>query len=872
MISKFFQTMKWALAMLTAMVSVDAYAQTIGCQPYTTSVTPNGVVVVTAQNLDANSNVPNGYNLAIMYSGALQSAVTLTCNSLNFSPMLGQAQVPMTLALLNPNGQVVDTCSTTVYIFDTSGVCGGSTSGCTPMDTVIVDASDCNTCNGEYTFYLMDGAGNICNAGPYTSTVNGVSTTSNIAVFSASGLCAGTYTVNIVDGNGYQYTHTIVIGCNGGGGGNPTVTCNSTLTLDLAPNGYVMLSAQDIVTSSNNAGYLYLSSSNSASGWNGVITFGCNDIGTHTVVAYAGGSSPNTLAAACSTQVTITDTTNVCGGQGGNVNFMDSLANSSDCNTCDGEALVTGFLDANGNYVAVNTVIWMDGVTGNFRNDLCPFTPYTYTAFDANQNAYTHTVMVGCNGGGTPSGACIDTTLIDSMAFVTCPTIYAPVCGCNGITYSNDCEAQSNGVTSWTSGPCNNSGTGNLFINVSTGNTGCDPNACTGYAMLTVSGINGALAGPCSYFWDNGGTGAVQQGLCAGVYTVDVIEANTGNWQLVTVIIGTNQGCVWPGDTDDNTAVNNFDILPIALAYGESGPARPNATLGWYSQASPDWNTANPIANMPNYKHIDCNGDGLIDLNDIDGVSQNYGQSYYRSSSSMPFGAPLYVSSGTANEGDRIGLPIILGDATNIAQDVYGLAFTIHYDPTMVVASSIDIDFANSWLGSDLLTFVKDFPALGLVEVAVARKDRQNITNFGEIGVLNLTISDDILRTSATETMPISISTVRIINNANTKQGASVQTGVVTIELTSSIDDVVADDFKVNVFPNPAREVLNISTENTWIEDLELRTVTGQLVEQQLNVAANAATVNVANLPSGVYFVSVKTDKGMSRQRIVVNR
>jgi len=50
------------------------------------------------------------------------------------------------------------------------------------------------------------------------------------------------------------------------------------------------------------------------------------------------------------------------------------------------------------------------------------------------------------------NGVCIDSTLINDS--LMCYEIYAPVCGCDGITYPNDCYAGRLGVISYVDGEC----------------------------------------------------------------------------------------------------------------------------------------------------------------------------------------------------------------------------------------------------------------------------------------------------------------------------------------------------------------------------------------------------------------------------------
>jgi hypothetical protein len=59
-------------------------------------------------------------------------------------------------------------------------------------------------------------------------------------------------------------------------------------------------------------------------------------------------------------------------------------------------------------------------------------------------------LVAGCARQDTVTPACTEQPN-DGRA---CLKIYNPVCGCNTKTYSNACEAESFGITTYTSGEC----------------------------------------------------------------------------------------------------------------------------------------------------------------------------------------------------------------------------------------------------------------------------------------------------------------------------------------------------------------------------------------------------------------------------------
>lgn len=367
-----------------------------------------------------------------------------------------------------------------------------------------------------------------------------------------------------------------------------------------------------------------------------------------------------------------------------------------------------------------------------------------------------------------------------------------------------------------------------------------------------------------------------------------VIEMVNASSQILPVttnsgwisILGENDKVVWPGDTDNNGLVDHFDLLNIGLAYGTLGYPRPNASLNWEAQFGAPWSDATPNTQI-DYRHIDTDGNGAVTANDTLALALNYrrfnefwnGEDGFTEREDLPesartVGTPLFVETYPVAEGSMPVFDVMLGDEANTNNTVYGLAFSIDYDPLAIVPGSIKMSFSDSWMGQegdDMLTFYRVDTQNHKVHVAMTRTDGTDITGSGPIAQLLVTIEDVIFRSNNYE-IPISIEKARLITSREEIVSVVEQSSTITVETTTNTLDAALDR-QLKVYPVPAKDILFLNTPQLRIENIELYDLEGRLL-QSWKGHPNQLPLN--HLAQGTYALRLITDQGVAVRRVVI--
>jgi hypothetical protein len=324
---------------------------------------------------------------------------------------------------------------------------------------------------------------------------------------------------------------------------------------------------------------------------------------------------------------------------------------------------------------------------------------------------------------------------------------------------------------------------------------------------------------------------------------------------------------MWPGDADRNGVVNHLDLLPLGLAYGKVGPRRYSDAINWQEVAMYDWKQK-LVGTNQDLKYVDMDGSGMIEANDVQVMAQNFGKKSSASLAQSPEPTPtsgiyLGMNNRSISSGQLSTLPLVLGKNNDPAQSAYGLAFSIRYDPKQISADKIQFTLRNSWLGHpvfDLIQYQRNDPVAGVLYVAISRINQAGKTGFGEIGTLS------VQGFQGGQVAIISLENVRLIDEQGRAIPIKTEASYLSISGTTPTEEP-AWAKKLHLFPNPAKDFLQVDLPGTKIERLEFYDYSGKRLK---SVTQPNGAIPVSDLPRGACLLRIITPEGPAQRQVLL--
>ncbi len=484
--------------------------------------------------------------------------------------------------------------------------------------------------------------------------------------------------------------------------------------------------------------------------------------------------------------------------------------------------------------------------------------------------------------------SCIDSSLVDIS--MECPGIEEPVCGCNGITYTNACQAENwHGLASWTAGACPQSCEASFFFSYQSENTALLYNTSMAYdsAEWRFAGETSPATGDgrtlirtfetdtnyvCLRIWNEEGC---EDELCLQIYPGAPEE-------MCNVT-----DCVWPGDANGNRRANIYDLLNIGLGFNTAGPQRPffpdeEDPTAWLPNYCPDW--AN-WAGVVNFKHLDCDGSGLVDEQDVEAIRRNYAPEPNFLSTPVAQAPPVYLEFESTepiiydDNTDTIVFyaNLLIGNEAYPADGLHGLALQLNYPEELAAQGSIVVEYNNnSFFGpaAEILSLSRAH-GNGELGIAFSQKNTNGATGFGPIARLRFIVESDIIdgRPEPETHFEIDVEGVLLYDKNGEVMEYSTKgpAKIALIKDTTAGGNEASRPVGIRLFPNPASSLVQIQLTGIEPEQAVLINSLGQKVWNSSGPGPSLQ-IDVSGLQDGLYILQLQTEKGIFAKQLVVNR
>jgi hypothetical protein len=397
----------------------------------------------------------------------------------------------------------------------------------------------------------------------------------------------------------------------------------------------------------------------------------------------------------------------------------------------------------------------------------------------------------------------------------------------------------------------------------------------TGAASVCL-GTSASLsaAGATNYTWSTGVTTSTLNVLPTSttVYSVTGHNGLCFGYSTTTVTVDNTCSDVWPGDANSDGIANNLDILELGLHSGSTGPARTFTGTSWIPHFANNW--SGNISTGKNKCHADCNGDGVIDGFDKGAVAFNFNQTHtFKPIETLAPDMYIVPDQSNVSSGTWGSASIYLGDLTNVQNNIYGVAFEVIYDNTLIQTDSVYIVYIPSFLNSanSNIEFEKNIFANGSNYAASVRTDQTNVSGVGKIASVFYKTKSGL---SNDAILNIGVANITRINSAGVSSSLAGGTNTLTINSSIGIRELNAPQVSYSIYPNPANSNLTIlvKEEHKSITLTIKNSVGKTLVENQIQVRNQKCSLSVSELPTGVYFITLSDDDFPVTKKLVITR
>lgn len=309
---------------------------------------------------------------------------------------------------------------------------------------------------------------------------------------------------------------------------------------------------------------------------------------------------------------------------------------------------------------------------------------------------------------------------------------------------------------------------------------------------------------------------------------------------------------VYPGDCNMDGQVSADDAIYINLALGSTLLSRPDASTEWIPQAAYD--SGDSIQGV-DLKHIDADGNGLIDALDLAVITQNFDRTHTDPISTE-------IETITINSTEVTYDSVIKEDAvehhynhhfedTGMPFSVYGASFIFDYSAFERVIG-IELDTASLSNSIEVL-FIHNDTINKKFHIAI---NRLNNINEYDLKIVVCEDAPSLIHTNST----ISVRSGNAEFSLQLNERIAVDSNGEKVKIDTTVDP--PDTFSIELLPNPIQSgtPITIKSEKSMKVQLQLIDIRGRIHHQSVEYLQEGQTTihNLStDLPKGVYFIKV---------------